>query len=67
MKLVLTAKEKEKEQKHTQICADFAQCSAEYPDVKVTKIIRTVANKYDMTIPGVRRILIAKGVYKVNK
>ena len=67
MKLVLTAKEKEKEQKHQQICADFAQCSAEYPGIKVTKIIRTVASKHDMTIPGVRRILIAKGAYKVNK
>lgn len=64
MKLdVRTPKEKEREKKHKEICSEYLQIERQLPELKASRIMLLLAIKFDMTVPGVRNILIKYNLY----
>lgn len=64
-----------KERREAIICSDFQELRKQYPDIEITCIFDTLAEKYrkrksysDMQYPktgmGVRNVVIRKGFYK---
>lgn len=60
---IRTKVEKEREAKHRAICNDFLTLTNEMAGVAAHRIFHVIADKYSMTIPGVRNIVIKAGLY----
>lgn len=50
-------------QKHAEICNEYLELSNRYPDAAPHRIFDTIADRHEMTIPGVRNIVIKAGLY----
>lgn len=67
----LQQKQKMREERDRRICSDYLTLMAEAPGISPTSALETLAERYKkngrhdypMTMPGLRRIVIAQGVY----
>ena len=55
--------EKAREEKHMAICNAYTAISSEHPECRPYRIMTIIAKQYGMTVPGVKNILTAKGLY----
>lgn len=63
----MTAFERERANRHKAICAEYVELTAKHTGIKPNRIIKSIAEKHSMTIPGVKRILIDNGLYVTKK
>lgn len=61
--LTPTNKERMRANRDRQISTEFRILRKAYPNASAAKIIRTIcaSNKYDLTEPGIKRVLYASG------
>lgn len=64
---VRTQKEKEREKKHKDICDEYQKIRQQLPELKEGRIMLSLAIKFDMTVPGIRNILIKNKLYTLKK
>lgn len=55
--------EKERDQRHATIRNEYLTLTNQMPDTAAHRIFSLIADRYDMTIPGVRNIIIRAGLY----
>lgn len=60
---IRTKTEKEREAKHRAICNDFLTMTNEMTGIAAHRIFTVIAQRYGMTTPGVRNIVIKAGLY----
>lgn len=67
--LTPTNKERIRANRDRQISADFRTLRKAYPKASAAKIIRTIcaSNKYNLTEPGIKRVLYATGTLDTRK
>lgn len=58
-----TPREKERDTKHSQICNEFLTLRNQMPGAAPHRIFGLIADRHEMTIPGVRNIVIKAGLY----
>lgn len=58
-----TPKEKERDQRYATICNEFLELTNQMPDTATHRIFGLIADRHEMTIPGVRNIVIKAGLY----
>ena len=63
MEILKSKKEQEREARNSAIMADYCQMLHDYPEAKAWRILRTIADKYELPPEGVKWILISKGAY----
>lgn len=61
-----TDREKERDRKHSQIRNEYLAYANQMPGTSNNRILRFLAQKHGMTIPGIRNILIKAGLYNVR-
>lgn len=61
-----TDAEKARDAKHRAICNDFLTLSNSAPGAAAHRLFRVIADKYEMTVPSIRRIVINAGLYNPN-
>lgn len=61
-----TQAEKAREVKHRQICAMYLDLSNKQPDAAPHRIFNAIAKAVGMTLPGVKRVLVANGLYEIK-
>lgn len=54
-------------QKHDMICKEYLLLTKEYPEASPHRIFDTIADRHEMTIPGVRNVVIKAGLYKAKR
>lgn len=59
-----TLSERERAERHKSICNEYSAMVSRYPDCRPHRIMRVVAEKYEMTVPGVRCIIQKYGLYQ---
>lgn len=59
--------EKARDERNKNICEYFLKCSNEMPDCAPHRIFRLVAEKFCMTVPGIKNIVVANGLYQPQK
>lgn len=64
---VRTPIEKKRDERNKLICESFLKLSNEMPDCSPHRIFRMIAERVDMTIPGVKNIVINNGLYQTKK
>lgn len=64
MKKLMTKAETEREMRYKRVCNRFRLLVAQYPQYKPNRLMEAIANEENMTIGGVRRILISNNVYQ---
>lgn len=62
-----TPSEKAREEKHERIVNMFLSLSNEQPDAAPHRIFLAIANKFDMTSMGVKRIVERAGLYQSKR
>jgi len=67
--LAKTDKQRKRDQRNRLLAAEFRSFRASYPDAPDAQIVRTIAQggKFNLSEPGIKRILYATGVLKVTK
>lgn len=50
-------------QKHRKICEEYSALKEANPNAAPYRIFDTLADRYGMTVPGIRRVIIAGGLY----
>lgn len=63
---VRTPIEKARDEKHEKICNRFLQLSNENKGVKPHRIFDVIAREVCMTVPGVKNVIIQKGLYQTK-
>jgi hypothetical protein len=63
---IRTQNEKERDEKHKQICSDFLNLSNQISDCKPNRILVALAKRYNMSVPGVKNVVVSNGLYKVG-
>ena len=63
---VRTPIEKVRDEKHQKICNDFLSLIAQRPDCKAHRIFSLLSQKYTMTVPGVKEVIVRNGLYKTT-
>lgn len=58
-----TPVEKAREVKHRQICTMYLDLSNKQPDAAPHRIFGAIAKAVGMTLQGVKRVLVANGLY----
>lgn len=58
-----TKQEIEKENKYETICSAYGDLTKKYPKASPTRKFKTLAEKFNMSDMGIRRIIIKKGLY----
>lgn len=61
-----TAYEKARDAKHSQICNEYLEFINTNPGAAPHRIFRIIAERYGMTIPGVRNVVIKAGIYSTK-
>ncbi len=61
-----TPREKAIEERRKAICEAYLKLKNQHPDCKPNRIMDAVARQFDMSIPGIKRVLIAKGLYETR-
>lgn len=62
-----TPKEKEREATHKLICKMYRELCNLFPDAKPSRIFDAVGNEVGYSSIGVRRVIVANGLYKAKK
>lgn len=58
-----TTREKAREAKHKAICNEFLSLTNQFPEASAHRIFGLIAERHQMTMPGIRGILVKAGVY----
>lgn len=58
-----TESEIKREAKHKRICLNYLKYSKKHPDFRPHRIINMIATEENMTLMGIRSILIRYGLY----
>lgn len=61
---VRTPTEKAREKKHREICNQYLAIASQMPHIKPSRIMLIIAQSNNMTVPGVRNIVINNDLYK---
>jgi hypothetical protein len=61
---LLTPIERERADRHRAICNDYKQLGQDFPTAAPYRRMQQLSIKYEMTVPGIRRIIEAAGLYK---
>lgn len=59
-----TPAEKEREAFHSKVCQMYAELSARFPKASTNRILSTIAEQVNRSVPNVRDIVIKYGLYK---
>lgn len=62
-----TPREKERTLKHKQICSLFQSLRRTHPDATASRLFDAVATEVGYTTVGVRKVIIANGLYKSRR
>lgn len=65
--LLQSTLEKERASRNARILADYKELTKNYPAATANRKLRTLAEKYQMTAEGIRKIVKANGLYKTKK
>lgn len=63
MNTLMTASEVERAKKYSRICNRYLQLCNEFPKAKPHRIFDKIAREEDMTMPGIRNILVKNNLY----
>lgn len=58
-----TPREKATAERHKAICEAYIKMTRQHPNCKPNRILGAVAEQFNMSITGIKRVLIAKGLY----
>lgn len=61
---VRTPIEKARDEKHEMICNRYIQLAADNKDCKPHRIFAVIAKEVCMTVPGVKNIIVQRGLYQ---
>lgn len=61
---VRTPIEKARDEKHERICNRYLQLASENKDCKPHRIFAVIAREVNMTVPGVKNVIVQKGLYQ---
>lgn len=61
---VRTPIERARDERNKLICDNFLRMSNEMPGVAPHRIMRLIAEKVGMTVPGVKSVIVAQGLYR---
>lgn len=64
MKKLMTKVETEREMRYKRVCNRFTVLLAQYPQYSPSRLMGAIALEENLTIGGVRRILISNNVYQ---
>jgi len=64
---IRTPFEKARDEKHRKICDDFLSLSNQIPDCKPNRIFNLLSQRYSMTVPGIKDVVIRNGLYETNR
>lgn len=67
MEPIKSKKELEREARNQSIREDYLNLLQDHPEAKPWRILRTIADKYDMTPEGVKFILMSMDLYKTTQ
>lgn len=67
MKKLMTKVETEREMRYMRVCNRFKLLQKQYPKYAPSRLMGAIAFEENMTIGGVRRILISNNVYQTKK
>ena len=62
----MTDSEKEKVRRHSESCRLYTSWRKQFPEMPPTRIMRKISEQLDMTVPGVRRVLIQHKYFTPN-
>ena len=62
----MTDSEKEKVRRHSEICRLYTSWRKQFPEMPPTRIMRKISEQLDMTVPGVRLVLIQHKYFTPN-
>lgn len=61
-----TEREKARDAKHQQITNEYLEMANTMPGTASHRLFRILAERHNMTIPGIRNILIKNGIYSTK-
>lgn len=67
MKKLMTKVEIEREMRHKRVCNRFRLLVVQYPQYAPSRLMGAIALEENMTLGGVRRILVSNNVYQKQK
>lgn len=62
----MTDSEKEKVRRHSEICRLYTSWRKQFPEMPPTRIMRKISEQLDMTVPGIRLVLIQHKYFTPN-
>lgn len=57
----------ERKRVHRQICGEYLTLAEANPEASANRIFDTLADKHNMTIQGIRNILVKAGIYQPRR
>ncbi len=63
---LMTPIERERAKRHRAICDDYRHLCRHFPSTAPYRKMQILCVKYEMTVPGIRRIIEAAGLYKTR-
>lgn len=67
MKKLMTKVETEREMRYKRVCNRFRLLVVQYPQYAPSRLMGAIALEENMTLGGVRRILVSNNVYQKQK
>ena len=64
---IRTPIEKERDARHMQICNDYVAYLQKFPNASPNRLFGIIAQQYNMSIPGVRNVLIKHNLFQPNR
>ncbi len=64
---IMTPIERERAKRHSAICNDYKHLCRDYPTAAPYRLMQQLCIKYEMTVPGIRRIIEAAGLYQTRQ
>lgn len=55
-----------REEKHKAICSAYFDLSKKYPRCKPYRLMTTLSGQFNMTVPGIKKVIEAGGLYKTR-
>lgn len=55
-----------REEKHKAICVAYSDLSKKYPRCKPYRLMSTLSRQFNMTVPGIKKVIEADGLYKTR-
>lgn len=64
---IRTPIEKERDARHSQICNDYVAYAHKFPNASPNRLFSIIAQQYNMSIPGVRNILVKNNLIQPTR